>query len=102
MLWDLIRDFFVEYIFGGWTSNGIQCDGFITYEGGFSGNTFGTSDTIFKLNNFYFFDDLETPLYITFGDWLSTTATIIALTIIVVLCCLFVYKIIKLIGGLIR
>lgn len=40
--------------------------------------------------------------YISFADWLSTTATAISITIIVVLCCLFVYKIIRLIGGLIR
>lgn len=39
---------------------------------------------------------------VAFGSWLAFTASIISITIIVVLCCLFIYKIIKLIGGLIR
>ena len=36
------------------------------------------------------------------AEYLGATATIISITIIVVFCCLFVWKIIKLIGGLIR
>lgn len=39
---------------------------------------------------------------ITLIEYLSLTCALISLITIVVLCCLFVYKIIKLIGGLIR
>ena len=38
----------------------------------------------------------------TMQEYLSNLCTLISLIFIVVLCCLFVYKIIKLIGGLIR
>lgn len=90
MLWDLIRDFFVQHIFGGTTKNGTNFAGFVA----FITNNGNLTTYSFRL-----------PLgdySIGLGDWLSTTATIISITIIVVLCCLFVYKIIKLIGGLIR
>ena len=36
------------------------------------------------------------------SQWLAVTCSYVCLIIIFVLCCLFVYKIIKLIGGLIR
>lgn len=105
MLWDLIRDFFVMHVFGGNTSQGTIYSAHLGYfnfidlstdEYVGEGNLF-TSEPLVKM-----FQDENLKYYGGFGDWLSTTATIISITIIVVLCCLFVYKIIKLIGGLIR
>ena len=60
-------------------------------------------------HGYFFLEDMyfqvgneSTHFQLTFQEWLCHTASIISITIIVVLCCLFVYKIIKLIGGLIR
>ena len=68
------------------------------------------ADTIFNADlelltfQFYSKTDLVDGTIYTYSmnEWLCHTASIISITIIVVLCCLFVYKIIKLIGGLIR
>lgn len=103
MLWDLIRDFFVQHVFGGCNSDG-------TYYNATLGNLVNSDDDWagsvtelrYKVGQFLLPDKTVIPTYMSLGDWLSTTATIISITIIVVLCCLFVYKIIKLIGGLIR
>lgn len=52
------------------------------------------------------FDDLLFQLgvgnTISLSRYLTLLCSIVSMIIIVVLCCLFVYKIIKLIGGLIR
>lgn len=95
MLWDLIRDFFVQHVFGGSLSDG---ETFFDHFLGVDLNSGGIVTLGYQVG----LDDDLHPVYLTLGDWLSTTATIISITIIVVLCCLFVYKIIKLIGGLIR
>lgn len=42
------------------------------------------------------------PFYMSLDTWLSYTCAIISIIFILVLCCLFVYKIVRLIGGLIR
>lgn len=95
MLWDLIRDFFVKQIFGGVDSD-------LEVHSCLVGLTAGNNDIY--TDSFYFNLGSHGNIQydISLGDWLSTTATAISITIIVVLCCLFVYKIIKLIGGLIR
>ena len=95
MLWDLIRDFFVQHVFGGYDSEGVAFGGVIL-----TGNNDDISAGTYCLD--LGFEVGEVPVKTCYGDWLSTTATAISITIIVVLCCLFVYKIIKLIGGLIR
>ena len=99
MLWDLIRDFFVQQIFGGYDSNGVDYPLVLGVDPN-SGDEFNNFILCFPigLNG----DDLARPMYIGLGDWLSTTATAISITIIVVLCCLFIYKLVKLVGGLIR
>lgn len=102
MLWDLIRDFFVQHVFGGTLSSGYlvtaeygRLDIFINGE---SDDSIGIGSTaLFKL-----IDNDNGAGYILLSDWLSTTATAISITIIVVLCCLMIYKIVRLIGGLIR
>lgn len=104
MLWDLIRDFFVQHVFGGLDSNGHF------FEANFGSGWYesdGTDDMLTGVNIGYkvgleFGSAHGESMFLTASDWLSTTATAISITIIVVLCCLFVYKIIKLIGGLIR
>ena len=88
-LWDLIRDFFVQHVFGGTTYDGFS------YDFNIGGGLF-TSDLLFTINGG------QNEVYLSIGDWLSTTATIISITIIVVLCAMFIYKIVKLVGGLIR
>lgn len=42
------------------------------------------------------------PFYMTLQEWLCYTATFITIITLFVLCCLFIYKIVRLIGGLIR
>lgn len=110
MLWDLIREFFVVHVFGGT----LQSDNGIQYYNGAIGqltngspngdaNYYNANLTNVMMPLKVFSSDGEEILnYISLGDWLSTSATIISITIIVVLCCMFVYKIIRLIGGLIR
>lgn len=107
-LWDLIRDFFVMHVFGGTTSNGSIYNANTTgnvsiYINGSRDDFYNTNlnELTYKVGTFTYDGELG-DCYIGAGDWLSTTATAIAITIIVVLCCLFIYKIIKLIGGLIR
>lgn len=102
MLWDLIRDFFVIHVFGGTTST---LDYYNTSWGEFSVLTTENEDYNAYLGNDMLVDVSKgygSVFTTSMSDWLSTTATAIAITIIVVLCCMFVYKIIRLIGGLIR
>ena len=98
MLWDLIRDFFVMHVFGGTDSLGNAFDVHFGVD--------GQSGEVYNIDSYLCYSvghtDTGAVAYLSISDWLSTTATIISITIIVVLCCLFVYKIIKLIGGLIR
>lgn len=92
LLWNIIRDFFVQYVFGGCLSNQ---GGYV--ESMFLGDTyvFQSSDVevaggpittlglYLPFNNFQ--DDFNvgivenSVLYMSMGDWLSTTATIIVL-----------------------
>lgn len=104
MLWDLIRDFFVQHVFGGVDSNGTIYNaliGRISYGEYDYDDIINGVDVLLPINGIYY--QMDSPLNgISFSDWLSTTATAISITIIVVLCCLFIYKIVRLIGGLIR
>ena len=104
-LWDLIRDFFVMHVFGGTTSQDVS---YYTTWGAYLEDYSGVGyyEYAYKVGSWAHIDEGVItgyePTYITGADWLATTATIISISIIVILCCLFVYKIIKLIGGLIR
>lgn len=103
MLWDLIRDFFVQNIFGGLDSEGFYHSFNIgsgsIYDGeNWTSEILTNEGLVYQVQNSA--DGL--PYYLTLGDWLSTTASVISITIIVVLCCMFIYKIVRLIGGLIR
>ena len=60
---------------------------------------------IFNDNYSALLDDTEVGFFnvsISLQSYLCTLASLISIIFILVLCCLFVYKIIKLIGGLIR
>lgn len=94
MLWDLIRDFFVQHIFGGCDSLGVQFSGLVMMDGDTDELWYTSNLPIGKID-FY-----GEPLYISMGDWLSTTATIISISIIVVLCCLFIKKMVSTISNL--
>lgn len=87
MLWDLIRDFFVTHIFGGSTASGAMFNCFIGVD--------QLNGYYYDSNNIYY--NIGTgddgSVFITFGDYFSTIATIISIVAIVLLCCLFIKKI---------
>jgi hypothetical protein len=97
MLWDLIRDFFVTHIFGGYDSVGNTYGGVVGF---FDGDLWYSNELGTNAQNVFADDNISGQFYL--GDYLSTIATIISITIIVVLCCLFIKKIVGLVGGLIR
>ena len=78
MIWEYIRDFFVQFIFGGVDSAGDYFGGCTIGFDANDGDVYYTGDTNFNIGNYSF----------SFGDWLSTTATIIVL-------CLFIFVLIK-------
>lgn len=95
-LWNIIRDFFVKYVFGGFASDsefyGRNIIGnFITIwgEGDFGGTTVTTPDLYFFIPDIYQDVSGNAPgsdlLYFSFGDYLSTTATIIVLVVLAVI-----------------
>lgn len=77
MLWDIIRDFFIMYIFGGTASDGTAYACLLGAEANYGFvNTFGWTVPLGV-------DELEgSAVGITFGDWLSSTFTIITLILI--------------------
>lgn len=95
MLWDIIRDFFVKYIFGGLASDSYTYSpllgNFYTIS---SDGTYMMSAEGVYVGDYYVhvpgFENLNGPFppdylaYISLGDYLSTTATIIVLTLICV------------------
>ena len=66
----------------------------------FLNNVFGSVDNTDLMEGINF--DFGAYGSITLQEYLSLTCALISLITIVVFCCLFVYKIIRLIGGLIR
>lgn len=107
-LWNLIRDFFVEHIFGGCTSSDVW------FENNFIGQLndanlngarattttymFPVSPTLIDADDNVF----SYTQYIGLGDWLSTTFTIITLILLVIFLYIFVKWIFKLFSGLLH
>lgn len=105
LLWDIIRDWFVMYVFGGTASNGDAVGGMMGYGFLVKNNVSYEYDPVntehlgVVLNGFTdSYDPIfsgagfsETPLVISVGDWLSTTATIITLVAL----CLFLFLAVK-------
>ena len=81
LIWDIIRDWFVQYIFGGASSNGDF------YSGGMVGSFWstGNGDANANLGEYYipisgYCDSIPGQVnYIALSDWLSTTATLIVI-----------------------
>ena len=93
MLFEVIRDFFVQHVFGGKTSGGSTFGGIIGVS-----SVNGTQD--FWMSNTASYvpclkDINGNDMLLTLGDWLSTTATIITLVGIVVCAFLFIRWIFK-------
>lgn len=97
-LWDIIRNFFVQYIFGGTDSNGDLFGFFLGRLGSLTGvgnfNFFEEYSNSFmlKLENLGAISGSSSEInnieYMAFGDYLSTTATIITLIILFIVVCL--------------
>lgn len=98
LIWDYIRDFLVQYIFGGFDSlgNSYGCQvGFFT-NNSFEYDSASTSDLYVNIGDVGLNNNLEGIFqYITLGDWLSTTCTIIIMCLIVVLFALLVRWVFK-------
>lgn len=94
MLWDIIRDFFVQYIFGGYLSNGDFYYGMIGHANIYNVNGSWVDsidvDTLVYTTNIGVVDGYSSndSAFISLGDWLSTTFTIITLCLI----CFFFLK----------
>lgn len=98
-LWNIIRDWFVINIWGGLDSNG----------GVYLNNVFGHF-MVDNPNGGYYFMDTNTATswfkvgshYINFGDWASTTSTIIVLIALCFFFFLMVRWLFRLTAGLIH
>lgn len=103
MLWNIIRDWFVQYIFGGVTSNG-------NYFACSIGHVYDNINGIADADQIASTDVLQVPIgdcliddeytgyasHIAFGDWASTLSTIIVLILICVflfLCVRYLFKV---------
>lgn len=84
MLWDIIRDFFVQHIFGGEDSMGFLHD--ITLG---NGDLYGTDVKIHFAN----LTDYNGELNYSLSDYLSTIASIITIVVILLICCALIKKI---------
>ena len=78
MLWDIIRDWFVEHVWGGITSTNQTFGGYI---GSINNGLTKSNNLMLKIG--------ENSL--SLGDWLSTTSTIIVL----VLMCAFLFLVVR-------
>ena len=83
MLWDVVRDFFVQHIFGVVDSAGTQFAGKI-------GSSMSNVDDVFHVGT----------ATISMGDWLSTTASVVVLIALSFVAFRFVWWLTKVVGGL--
>ena len=89
MLWDIIRDWFVEYVWGGVTSTNATYGGYI---GTINNNLTKSNNLLLKIG-----ENSSSR-----GDWLSTTSTIIVLVLMCAFLFLVVRDLFRLTSGLIR
>ena len=97
MLWDIIRDWFVQYVWGGSTSTGEMFGGHFARFMVQNGDNYyymnkTAQDTWFQVGSHY----------INFGDWASTLSTIAVLLALVVFLFFVVRYLFRLTSGLIR
>ena len=94
-LWNLIRDFFVENIFGGYLSNGTIISNNVISGTNSAVNT--TSNIQFSIPTWL---KGSTEFKLSLGDWLSTSFTIITLILLVFFLYIFVKWIFRIFAGL--
>lgn len=102
-LWNIIRDFFVQYIFGGVDSNEVLYSFVCGKTIGFKGGVY-EEEYLTGFNDLYAFSYTTGDgytYYLGMSDWLSTTATIITLCAICVFLFFFVRWLFRLTAGLI-
>lgn len=109
LLFDIIRDWFVMYIWGGWTSTG---DNYFTHWGMgylFFDNEFdseygltGNDINCLKLHDIVYGLGGDNYLTYSISDWLSTTSTIIVMILLCVVFGLMVRWLFRLTAGLLR
>lgn len=101
-LWNAIRDFIVQNITGGITSDGSAYNTFggllHYYDESWDYDSSYLSDVYYQINN----APNGLPYYLSASDWLATTLTIISLIFILVACVMFVVKMVKLVGNLVK
>lgn len=108
VLWDIFRDFFVQYIFGGIDSTGEIYSGVIGsqwIEGGTITGPNGQEIVIDGFDEPFYSTDLLFTIgnkTISLSDWLSTTATIICLIVLVLVLFWFCRYMFRLTSGLFR
>ena len=103
LIWDIIRDWFVQFIFGGIDSNGDVFSGIV-------GSQYVSEPGIGQLPGFEGYEAIYGEEFyfnignyqISIADWLSTTATIITLVAMVVFFYLIIRYLFRLTSGLIR
>ena len=89
MLWDIIRDWFVQYVWGGISSTNVTFGGHI---GSINNGLTQTNNLMLKIGDYS----------LSLGDWLSTTSTIIVLVLMCAFLFLVVRYLFRLTSGLIR
>lgn len=102
MLWNIIRDFFVQYVFGGIDSYGEFYNvhlGTLVVDA-YDYPIVNGNDYFVSISGYSGLND-SVVLGISFSDWLSTTATIITLCLLVAFLFLVVRWLFKLVSGLI-
>ena len=103
VLWDIIRDFFVQFIFGGIDSlgeiyGGVVCSTYVSEPG------IGDLPPIEEYQPLYGeeFSFNIGDYQVSLGDWLSTTATIICLIGFCFIIYCFIRYLFRLSAGLVR
>lgn len=87
-MWNAIYDFFVTNIFGGYTSMNVYVNAVLGR---------GSTNTIYNNANSYvslFGHELAV------GNYFAYLATLVSIILILILCCLFIYRLIRLVGRL--
>lgn len=108
LLWDIIRDWFVMNIFGGVSSSGLYSSPLVgrfgnpgSYDLVYADQVFVSSPILVNSSFDGLLDDTLTG-YISLGDWLSTTSTIIVLIALCFFFFLMVRWLFRLTAGLIQ
>lgn len=89
MLWDLIYEFYVRYIFGGVGLNNTPYNAFIGYS--YDGDMLSNTDIFIKLPFFNSISEQDN-FYYSIGNYMSLIATIITMILILVVCFTIIKK----------